>query len=108
MNTKHVETLKALLECLQECNHCFDACLNEDDVKMMADCIRLDRECADICAFTAQALMRNSPVSDELLKACAAICERCADECAKHEAEHCKKCAEACRKCAEACRKAVA
>ena len=30
-------------ECILMCNYCFNACLEEDDVKMMKECIRLDK-----------------------------------------------------------------
>jgi hypothetical protein len=80
------------------CNHCFDACLKEDDVKMMAECIRLDRECAEVCAVLEQAAARNSPFVPQLAQVCA-------EECRKHDDQHCQDCAEACSKCAEVCRK---
>lgn len=103
---KHQELIQALHDCSAECNHCFDACLQEEDVKMMAQCIRLDRECADICALLEQAISRNSPFVSELAAVCAKICDACGDECAKHadHHDHCRRCAEACRRCAEACR----
>ncbi|MBS7528960.1 four-helix bundle copper-binding protein [Hazenella sp. IB182353] len=93
-----------LQECVQACNHCYDACLQEDDVKMMRQCIRLDRECADICALLAQALSRGTPFAGELASVCAKICEACGMECKKHQHVHCQRCAEACFKCAEACK----
>src|SRR5690606_18959215 len=99
MNTKYEETFQVILECLKECNSCFDECLNEEDVKMMSECIRLDRECADACAFAAQAITRNSPFTNQILELCAEICDRCAEECNQHDMDHCKRCAEACRKC---------
>lgn len=74
----------------------------------MAECIRLDRECAEANSYAIQAMTRNSPFAKEICELCATICERCADECEKHNHEHCKRCAEACRKCAEACRNMVA
>ncbi|MCP2036461.1 hypothetical protein L1279_003504 [Planomicrobium sp. HSC-17F08] len=103
---QHQELIQILHDCAAACNHCFDACLQEEDVKMMVQCIRLDRECADMCAFLEQAISRNSPFVAELARVCAAICDACGDECAKHadHHDHCKQCAEACRKCAEACR----
>jgi hypothetical protein len=89
---------------MEQCNRCFDECLKEDDVKMMADCIRLDRECADMCAFAAKAMQSNSPFAKEICALCAKICRACGDECAKHEHhQHCKDCADACYRCAEAC-----
>lgn len=54
------QLIQTLHECVAACNHCFDACLQEDNVKMMAECIKLDRECADICAFFEQALSQNT------------------------------------------------
>lgn len=101
------QLLKTLHECMEACNHCFDACLKEDDVKMMADCIRTDRECADMCAYLEQAITRNSPFIKELAGVCATICEACGKECQKHDHDHCQECAKACFECAEAC-KAVA
>lgn len=101
------QLLKTLHECMEACNHCFDACLKEDDVKMMADCIRTDRECADMCAFLEQAVTRNSPFVKELAGVCATICEACGKECQKHDHDHCQECAKACFECAEACRAAA-
>ncbi|WP_408006372.1 four-helix bundle copper-binding protein [Pseudalkalibacillus sp. A8] len=101
---KYQSLINTLHECMVACNHCYDACLREDDVKMMVDCIRLDRECADMCAFLEQALGRGTPFTTELVKACADICEACGNECKKHDHDHCQKCADACFKCADACR----
>lgn len=101
---QHLELIQILQECMEACNHCYDACLKEDDVKMMAECIRTDRECADFCGYFAQALSRNTPFVSEQAIACAKICEACGNECKKHDHDHCQKCAEACFKCAEACR----
>lgn len=97
--------LDAVLECQKACNHCFDACLKEDDVKMMAECIRTDRECADMCGIVLDFAQRESEILPELLEACIKSCESCADECEKHEMDHCQQCAKACRNCAKACRK---
>jgi len=75
---------------------------------MMARCIRLDRECADICSLAAKAMQSNSPLVKEICLLCADICEKCGEECKKHSHhEHCLQCAESCFKCAEFCRKMV-
>jgi len=46
--------------CIETCNICAAycdafaaACLKEDDVKMRAECIRLDMQCAQICRLAA-------------------------------------------------------
>lgn len=102
------ECIKACLECIEACNNCFDSCLNEKEVASMVHCIRLDRECADICALAVKAMQTNSPFALQICQLCADICQACGEECGKHSHEHCQKCAAACFKCAEACRKMVA
>ncbi|MBH0229172.1 four-helix bundle copper-binding protein [Halobacillus yeomjeoni] len=98
------KVIDALHECMEACNHCYDACLQEDDINPMAQCIRLDRECADICSYLEQALVRGTPFAAQLANVCAEICEACGNECKKHNHDHCQKCAEACFKCADACK----
>lgn len=95
--------IHALGNCINHCNHCADACLDEDDVKMMVKCIRLDRVCAEVCSTLNQVLATGYSDIDDLVRYCQKICTACAEECSKHEAQHCKDCADACRKCAEAC-----
>jgi hypothetical protein len=79
--------------------------LNEPDVKMMAECIRLDRDCSHICWTVAAFMSRGSHFAHDLCRVCAEICEACAIECEKHEHEHCQRCAQECRTCAEECRR---
>ena len=96
--------IDALNNCAAECNHCATACLDEKDVTMLAKCIKLDIDCAQICSLTAGFVARGSEHASHLMPECADICNACAEECEKHShMEHCQKCAEACRKCAEAC-----
>lgn len=102
---RNQELISTLYNCAAHCFHCADACLDEQDVKEMVKCIRLDKVCGATCIATAKAMAINVDSGDisGLVKYCQEICEKCAEECDKHSAEHCKKCAEACRKCAEAC-----
>ena len=81
MHAQNQSLFDALNACIAACEHCATACLGEQDVKMMARCISIDRDCADICAT----------------------------ECEKHGAhmQHCKECAEACRRCEQACRQGM-
>jgi hypothetical protein len=107
-SSQYQSVIAALNECAATCDHCYAACLQEQDVKMMVRCIQLDRDCAEICKLTASTLARGSEVASILLQACADICRACGDECAQHtHMDHCQKCAEACRRCEEACRSAV-
>lgn len=97
--------IDACVNCSQECEHCANACLGERDVKTMAECIRLDKDCAEICWSAAGYMSRDSQFSQQVCTICAEICDACAAECRKHKAEHCQRCAEACESCAEECRR---
>ena len=103
------QLLDALHACIAACDHCATACLEEENVKDMAACIKSDLDCADICALTARLIARGSAHGKHLLKECIEVCEACAAECEKHadHMDHCRECAEACRRCAEACRAAA-
>lgn len=112
-------TNDALIRCIEECydraqtcTSCADACLGEDMVKDLRQCIRLDLDCADICAATGAIATRRTGSNEEtirrMLQACETACRLCAEECERHAShhEHCRVCAEACRRCERACRDA--
>src|SRR5918997_5866157 len=101
-----VECIEACFSCAQPCTACADACLGEQDVQMLTRCIRLDLDCADICAATGKILSRQTDFEPEManaaLQACATACRLCGDECeehARHDMEYCRACAEAYRRC---------
>jgi hypothetical protein len=97
--------MAACNDCAAACERCATACLGETDVAMLARCIRLDRDCADICRLAAAFMARDSDHAVGLCSLCADICDTCADECERHaHMEHCARCAEACRRCARECR----
>ncbi|HEX6982499.1 MAG TPA: four-helix bundle copper-binding protein [Balneolaceae bacterium] len=100
----HQELISTLAHCLSACENCASACLDEDNVKKMVSCIRINRDCADICGLSIKFLSRKSKNSNLVIGICADICSECAEECDKYEHDHCKKCAEACRKCADSCK----
>ena len=97
--------IEACNDCAVACDHCAASCLKEPDVKMMARCIALDIDCAEICRLASAYMARGSELAGAICEVCADVCEECGKECARHKAEHCQKCAEACRRCAEECRK---
>ncbi|WP_238011266.1 four-helix bundle copper-binding protein [Dactylosporangium sp. AC04546] len=102
--------IDVIANCGQTCTACADACLSEEMIERLAKCIRLDLDCADVCAVTARMLTRHTgadvTVIRAQLEACAAACRACADECTKHAAmhQHCRICAEMCRRAEQACR----
>ena len=101
---KNQSLIEELNRCATECSHCAMACLDEQDVKMLTTCIKLNIDCAEVCRLTASLLSRGSAHGNHLLKECAELCDICAGECDKHShMEHCKRCAVVCRDCAEEC-----
>lgn len=106
---KLAEAIDAALACVQACTSCADACLAEEEVAELRNCIRTDLDCADICATTASVLSRrtgnNLTVVKAQLEACRVACATCAEECEHHAGmhDHCRICAEACRRCEQAC-----
>lgn len=100
----HKELINSLVECAATCEWCADQCLNEEQIKMLVDCIRSDKDCATICRSAAELLTRDSQYSGQMVELCEKVCRACAEECEKHEHDHCRICAEACRRCEEACK----
>ena len=97
--------LDACIRCAAACENCHNACLQEKDVAKMAACIRLDKDCSEICWTTAAFMSRGSSFMQELCRVCAEICEACGAECRKHKMDHCQTCADACDRCAQECRR---
>ncbi len=83
-------------------------------VDELVRCIRLNLDCADVCAATGRLLSRQTMPEWQLLQAqlqaCALACRLCGDECARHAQmhEHCRVCAEMCRECEAACERLLA
>ena len=103
------EVIDSCLECVQVCTACADACFGEGNVEMLARCIRLDLDCADVCGATVKVLSRQvafePKMAQPMVEACARAVKLCGDECEQHAEhhEHCRVCMESCRRCEEAC-----
>ena len=105
-NQKFKDCIDACVACAVACRYCAAACLDEDEVKMLTRCIKLDLECSSVCMSAVDLMSLDSEFSAHLCRVCADACNICAAECEKHAAmgmEHCQQCAEACRKCAAIC-----
>lgn len=101
---ENVKLIEVLNRCIVNCTYCADACLDEKDIKMMVNCIRLTRACAEICNTTMKLVTSDYANAKDMIAYCYKTCIKCADECAKHNVQHCKDCAEACKNCADACK----
>lgn len=100
---QYASCMQACSACAIACEVCASACLEENDVSMMATCIRLDRDCADMCHLAQVLMARKSALVDEFCRLCAIACQACTEECLKHQHEHCQQCAQACQRCADEC-----
>lgn len=100
---RNEKLIHALGNCINHCNYCADACLDEENLKMMVNCIRTDRACAAVCSALNQVLATGYKDVNGLVEECIKICNACADECENHDHDHCAACAKACRECAKAC-----
>lgn len=83
LNSSYQSCIQACSNCALVCETCAASCLREDDVKMMARCIELDRDCADMCAIAAVLMTRDSAYAKAFCKLCAQACRKCAEECEK-------------------------
>jgi hypothetical protein len=98
--------IDACNSCVQACNECYDVCCRSEQVADYAGCLKILRDCADVCALVSQMIARNSINAKFLCSICANICDACAKACGKCQNACCQKCAEICKQCADACREA--
>lgn len=108
---KYQDCIDACQVCAVSCDNCLEADLRETDhLPMLANCIRLNRDCAKLCYTSVTFMASDSLFAHQVCELCAQVCDACAEECEKHAQmhDHCRECAEACRRCAEACRNMVA
>ena len=95
--------IAACNDCAITCNYCIAACLQENDVALMARCIAKDIDCAAMCQLAAAATARGSKNAPAFRRPCGELCKACGDECAKYDVAHCQACAKACYACAASC-----
>lgn len=111
-NDTLIRCIAECYDCAQTCTSCADACLGEETVQQLKQCIRLNLDCADLCNATGAISTRRTGSNEQLiqsvLEACALACRVCGDECERHadEHEHCRICAESCRRCEQVCHEA--
>lgn len=99
----HHNILEKLWACVAATEYCAEKCMEEPNAEEMRECIRADRDCAEICLLTARFVARDSRHVRHIMDECVEICNECALECEKHDTPHCRQCARACRECIEAC-----
>jgi hypothetical protein len=85
--------------CMETIVHCIDVNGEHNEpvhLKLLIDC-------ADICGFTLQFLLRGSAHAMALCALCSTICRTCADSCDAFGEQRMSHCADVMRRCADAC-----
>ena len=108
-----IETLvRRASECAAACETCEARAIEHVSMGMteMVGCIRLSRECAELCRAVIVLATGGSTRLPELARICAAACDDCGAQCGAHAAHEaaCAHCHETCAACAEACRAVTA
>lgn len=101
MNQCITECLNCAATCIETINHC----LTMGGKHASAEHIGLMQTCAEICAVSANAMLRGTQAHMATCAACAEICRQCAESCeSMGDDEAMRRCAEACCRCMESCR----
>ena len=129
-NTKWQSCIDACMRCAEACEFCATSDMKEQGqtlvqvieeaavagaatspeiiqqiVKMITNCIQVNRECAAVCWTSAALMSMDSQFAKQFCNLCADVCNACAKECEHHDVDHSKQCAQACRNCVEECRR---
>ena len=93
------------IECHRVCLETVSHCLKEGGKHAEATHIVLLMDCAQICATSADFMLRGSARHKATCRACAEICDACGRNCESMDDDaQMKRCADICRRCAESCR----
>ena len=99
-------------KCIQLCRDCHAMCtqtiahcLKLGGRHAMPDHIRLMMDCAQMCATSADYMVRESPFHDRICRLCSELCKECGKDCQQvaGDDQMVKECIEMCRKCAASC-----
>ena len=99
-------------KCIDNCTRCHAICvetathaLQKGGRHAEENHMRLLMDCAQICATSADFMLRGSDLHTHTCGVCAEICARCAEACERMaDDDMMRRCAEECRRCAESCR----
>lgn len=108
--------IPSIEECILSCQRCHEICVETASLVVRLGGehaehahFSLIADCADICQTSLNSMLRSSPASVELCRACAEICDACAADCERFVGhQQMQACARECRRCAQACRQMVA
>lgn len=95
-------SIEACQECEQACLRSIPIVVSLIDDNDLAEQLKLQLDCADVCGTAARFLLRESELHPLACSICAEIAHRCARAC-EALGPALKECAEACYRCVEAC-----
>jgi hypothetical protein len=105
-------TLDATMQkCIDACSSCHEVCTTTAAYCLQRGGKHADPQhittlldCAEICATSADFMLRDSHLHTHTCAACAEICRACADSCSRMGSDEVMlRCADECRRCAESC-----
>jgi hypothetical protein len=104
------QCIQNCLDCHRICLELVTHCLQLGGKHAEASHIRLLLDCAQVCATSADFMIRGSDLHGHTCGACAEVCARCAEDCQRMAEgdELMLRCAEVCRRCAQSCRQMAA
>lgn len=93
------------LECHAMCERTAGHCLAMGGEHASREHQTTMRDCAEICATSADFMIRESPMHAFTCRACAEACRRCEADCRRLSGgdSMMERCADTCRRCAESC-----
>lgn len=98
------DPVAALHECYRTCMTGFAVhCTRVGGHHMAREHLRRMLSCIDLCALTADFLLRHSPHTQELCLLCAEVCQQCATSCQALDNPDMHHCARSCEVAAQAC-----
>ncbi len=68
VNRSLIAAIDELYACTQACTSCADACIAEEMVAHLRQCIRFNLDCADVCAATSTIATRRTGSNEELIR----------------------------------------
>lgn len=95
--------------CIEDCERCYrvcfsmamNHCLEQGGAHVEPKHFRLMTICSDLCRVTADAMLANFVLHEDLCRACARVCEECAASC--RSLDGMEECVDACEHCARSC-----
>ena len=92
------------IECHRVCLSTISHCLEQGGEHAAPQHIGLLQDCAQICATSADFMIRSSTVHGSVCAACAEVCRACTEDCERMGDDPVmRECADVCRSCAESC-----